>query len=178
MPRVLYVPSNTKNLLSLGSLTNKGYIACFDDTKCFFINKGNKRVVARGERKKGSGLYRLVARQPNLELHQVEANLTTAALDLTRLWHHRLGHLHFQGLHLLSASGMVTGLPYLPILKETCSGCQFSRQTRESFPSQSHNRSSIPLHLLHTDLCGPMQTMSQGGNFYFMVVVDDFSRYV
>ena len=178
VPGVLYVPSITKNLLSVGSLTDKGYIACFDDTKCFLISKGSKRIVAKGEREKGSGLYKLVARQSTLEVNQVEVNLTTSALDLTRLWHHRLGHLNYQGLHLLSASGIVTGLPYLPILKETCSGCQFGKQTRESFPSHSLNRSQQPLQLLHTDLCGPMQTMSQGGSYYFMVVVDDYSRFV
>jgi transposase InsO family protein len=178
VPGVLYVPSIIKNLLSVESLTDKGYIACFDETKCFLISKGSKRIVARGERERGSGLYRLVAKQSTPELHQVEINLTSSVLDLTRLWHHRLGHLNFQGLHLLSASGIITGLPYLPILKEICLGCQFGRQTRESFPSHTLNRSQKPLQLLHTDLCGPMQTMSQGGNYYFIVVVYDYSRYV
>ena len=121
--RVLYVPALSRNLISVGSLTDKGYIACFDEKKCFLINKGNKRTVARAKCEKGSGLYWLVAKQSTLELHQVEANLTAIALDLTRLWHHRLGHLNFQGLHLFSASDIVTGLPYLSILKETCSGC-------------------------------------------------------
>jgi hypothetical protein len=160
IPDVLYVPSITKNLLSVGSLTDGGYIACFDETKCYLINKGNRKIIAKGEREVGSGLYRLVTKRPSPEIHQVQVNLTTAAIDMTRLWHHRLGHLSFQGLHQMSASGIVIGLPYLPIIREVCSGCQFGRQARESFPLQSLNRASKPLQLLHTDLCGPMQTMS------------------
>jgi hypothetical protein len=142
------------------------------------MSKCSRRIIAKGEREKRSGLYQLVTKTPPTELHQVEINLTSAALDLTRLWHHRLGHLSYQILHQISASGTVTGLPYLPILKEVCSRCQYGCQTRESFPSHSQNRASKPLQLLHIDLCGPMQTMSLGGNYYFVVVVDDFSRYV
>jgi hypothetical protein len=32
------------------------------------------------------------------------------------------------------------------------------------------------LELVHTDLCGPMQTDSIGGSFYFLTFIDDFSR--
>ena len=33
------------------------------------------------------------------------------------------------------------------------------------------------LDLIHTDVCGPMQTTTPGGNKYFMTVIDDYSRY-
>ncbi|GFV69523.1 retrovirus-related Pol polyprotein from transposon TNT 1-94 [Trichonephila clavipes] len=39
-------------------------------------------------------------------------------------------------------------------------------------------RSKRPLELLHTDLCGPMPTESQGGNKYFLSIIDDYSRKV
>ncbi|GFX10058.1 retrovirus-related Pol polyprotein from transposon TNT 1-94 [Trichonephila clavipes] len=35
-----------------------------------------------------------------------------------------------------------------------------------------------PLELLHMDLCGPMPTESQGGNKYFLSIIDDYSRKV
>jgi len=34
-----------------------------------------------------------------------------------------------------------------------------------------------PLELLHMDLFGPSRTMSLGGNYYALVIVDDYSRY-
>jgi hypothetical protein len=32
------------------------------------------------------------------------------------------------------------------------------------------------LEIVHTDLCGPMQTLSLTGCVYFMTFIDDFSR--
>ncbi|GFX18795.1 retrovirus-related Pol polyprotein from transposon TNT 1-94 [Trichonephila clavipes] len=39
-------------------------------------------------------------------------------------------------------------------------------------------RSKRPLELLHMDLCGPMPTEIQGGNKYFLSIIDDYSRKV
>jgi len=36
---------------------------------------------------------------------------------------------------------------------------------------------SKPLELLHMDLFGPSRTMSLGGNYYALVVVDNFFRF-
>jgi len=49
--------------------------------------------------------------------------------------------------------------------------------TRKPFPKKSESRAEAVLDLLHTDVCGPMQTTTPSGNKYFMTVIDDFSRY-
>ena len=41
-------------------------------------------------------------------------------------------------------------------------------------PSQ---RASVPLELIHSDLCGPMPEPSISGYRYFIIYVDDFTRY-
>lgn len=33
------------------------------------------------------------------------------------------------------------------------------------------------LELMHTDICGPMQTRSLGGAYYFLLFVDDCTRF-
>ena len=40
---------------------------------------------------------------------------------------------------------------------------------------ESHT-TKAPLEMVHTDLCGPMQTPSLTGNVYFMTFIDDFSQ--
>ena len=40
----------------------------------------------------------------------------------------------------------------------------------------STSRAEEHLEIVRTDLCGPMQTQSIGGNFYFLTCIDDFSR--
>ena len=48
---------------------------------------------------------------------------------------------------------------------------------KSSFKIKNVVSSLRPLELLHMDLFGPSRTMSLGGNYYALVIVDDFSRY-
>jgi len=51
------------------------------------------------------------------------------------------------------------------------------KQTKSSFKQINVVSTSRPLELLHIDLFGPSRTMSLGGNYYGLVVVDDFSHF-
>ena len=48
---------------------------------------------------------------------------------------------------------------------------------RNPFRSREIVKSSRPLELVHTDVCGPMQTHSIGGSVYFVSFIDDYTRY-
>ena len=48
---------------------------------------------------------------------------------------------------------------------------------KSSFKTKNLVSSLRPLELLHMDLFGPSRTMSLGGNYYALVIVDDFSRF-
>ncbi|CAL2253623.1 unnamed protein product [Prunus armeniaca] len=50
------------------------------------------------------------------------------------------------------------------------------KNQREAFPQESKWRANEPLGLIHSDICGPMQTPSLGGNRYFITFIDDYSR--
>ena len=54
--------------------------------------------------------------------------------------------------------------------------CLMSKQTRHPFPHQSSFRVKQVLDLIHGDLCGPILPSTMGGNKYFLLLVDDFSR--
>jgi len=49
--------------------------------------------------------------------------------------------------------------------------------TRNFFSENVGIKSSRPLELVHTYVCGPMKTKSIGGSAYFVSFIDDFSRY-
>ena len=70
---------------------------------------------------------------------------------------------------------MVYGLPILTKLKDVCAGCVHGKQHRETIAKGGTCRANCPLELIHTDLCGPMQCESVGGNKYFITFIDDFS---
>jgi hypothetical protein len=58
-----------------------------------------------------------------------------------------------------------------------CDVCQKGKQVKVSFKSKNVISTSRPLQLLHMDLFGPSRTMSLGGSYYALVIVDDFSRF-
>ena len=58
-----------------------------------------------------------------------------------------------------------------------CSAFALGKQHRNEFLVHQETRQTSLLELIHTDLCGPMQTRSLGGASYFLTFIDDRSRY-
>jgi hypothetical protein len=48
---------------------------------------------------------------------------------------------------------------------------------KDEFPSNSNRRKKDVFELIFTDVCGPMQTRSLGGAYYYFLFVDDCTRY-
>ena len=48
--------------------------------------------------------------------------------------------------------------------------------TKAPFAGHSERASDL-LGLIHTDVCGPISSISRGGYQYFITFTDDFSRY-
>nr|GFA34740.1 retrovirus-related Pol polyprotein from transposon TNT 1-94 [Tanacetum cinerariifolium] len=94
------------------------------------------------------------------------------------LWHHRLSHLNFDTINLLSKNDIVIGLPKLKFVKDHLrSSCELGKAKRKSFHTKLTPSSKRRLHLLHMDLCGPIRVASINGKRYVLVIVDDYSRY-
>ncbi|GKF09629.1 retrovirus-related pol polyprotein from transposon TNT 1-94, partial [Tanacetum coccineum] len=94
------------------------------------------------------------------------------------LWHHRLSHLNFDTINLLSKNNIVNGLPKLKFVNDhLCSSCELGKAKRKSFHTKTTPSSKRRLQLLHMDLCGPMRVESINGKKYVLVIVDDYSRY-
>jgi hypothetical protein len=110
--------------------------------------------------------------------HDAPVCLMTRSEDTTWRWHACLGNLHFRTLHALSKKGMVRGMPEVDRVKEYCDGCVLGKQHRAPFLRASAFRAEHGLELVHTYLCGPITPATLSGNSYFLLVVDDFSRYM
>jgi hypothetical protein len=77
-----------------------------------------------------------------------------------------MGHLNFQSLVLSRKHNMVNGLPYIKNDDEVCEGFIFGKQHRESFSNRTW-KAREHLTLVHSYLCGPMETMSFGKDTLF-----------
>ncbi|CAI7839698.1 unnamed protein product [Closterium sp. NIES-54] len=98
----------------------------------------------------------------------------------TLLWHHRLGHPSLPRLHGMHSRLLVSGLPRsLPPLPPSpapiCLPCVEGRQ--RAAPHSSFPLTSAPLQTLHMDVWGLARVNGQGRERYFLLVVDDYTRY-
>lgn len=92
------------------------------------------------------------------------------------MWHARLGHLNFEALKNLSK--VAIGLPKIKHPKQMCDTCVLAKQTRSQFPKESRYITSKPLELIYANVCGKIAPKTHGGNEYFLLVVDGFSRFM
>jgi transposase InsO family protein len=74
--------------------------------------------------------------------------------------------------------GLVRGLPQLTQVDQICEACLAGKHRRAPFPSVAQRRSTRVLELFHRDLCGPITPATPSGNRYFLLLVDDYSRYM
>ena len=98
------------------------------------------------------------------------AATTTLSPDL---WHSRLGHASLSRLQLLASQGHLGSVSFN---KFDCMSCQFGKQTKLPF-NNSDFFSSAPFDLVHSDVWGPAPFTTEGGSRYFVIFVDDYSRF-
>ena len=168
---VLLVEGLKHSLLSVSQLCDKGYLVSFDSQKCLIEHKHDINIKHVGHRV--NNVYMI-----DLSIKQENNHCFLSKDDDPWLWHKRIAHINMDHLNKLISKDLVVGLPKLKFEKDKlCDACQKGKQTRVSFKPKNIVSTTQPLQLLHMDLFGPSRTMSFGGNYYALVIVDDFSRY-
>lgn len=71
---------------------------------------------------------------------------------------------------------MVSGLPSISEIRK-CKAYSLVKQTYAKFPAGMFKRATTPLELLYGDVVGLVKTTSIGGNLYFLLLTNDFSRH-
>ena len=167
---VLLVSGLKENLLSVGQMMEHGYFLIFGDNKAEVYDDSSLSNLVARVHMKGNRSFPL---KLQTDLHVA---LKASISQSTLLWHRRMGHLNFQSLKLLQNEDMVLGLPEIKNANAVCEGCTFGKHCRKAFPKEATSRASTPLELVHTDVCGPMQTVTKAGNRYFLTFIDDCTR--
>ena len=175
LSEVYYIPSLKCNIVSLGQLEEGGCRVEIDD--------GVMQVFERRQDQNQPRAVLIKAERRN-RLYTMKVNLTKPVCLLTKmeeeawLWHARYGHLNFRSLRELGAKKMVEGMPLIRRAEQVCDGCALGKQHRAPFPRASAYRAENNLELVHGDLCGHITPPTPGGKSFFLLVVDDCSRYM
>lgn len=94
------------------------------------------------------------------------------------MWHKHFGHRDPEAVKQLANNGLAVELKIIDCgIRTTCKVCIKGKMARKSFPKKSESKTSSTLDLIHTDLCGPMQTETPGKKRYILTVIDNYSRY-
>lgn len=86
--------------------------------------------------------------------------------------------MHFDALHKLAQKEMVEGLPMLERVNQLCGNCVTTKLKRRPFPNRAKRRAEGLLDLVHGDLCGPITPTTPGDKRFFLLLVDDRSRFM
>ncbi|CAI7787678.1 unnamed protein product [Closterium sp. NIES-53] len=169
----LYLPSFSTNLVSGADLQDRGVdqftLAGQRVTHCTCARTG--RHLAPFTRRPGSSLYTLTTASP-----LVAGSVQVAASSQVFASASRFGPESAPCSYLL-ISGLPWSLPPLPPgPAPTCVPCVKGRQ-RAAPHSSEFPPTEAPLQTLHMDVWGPARVRGQGHERYFLLVVDDYSRY-
>ncbi|CAI7851072.1 unnamed protein product [Closterium sp. NIES-54] len=186
----LHLPSFSTNLVSTTALQDAMVTTTTPGGQRVSIctNTRTGRHLATFTRQPGWSPYTLATERPQVAASaQVSASGPVAPPCSCRflshqslLWHHRLGHPSLPCLRCMHSRLLVSGLPRsLPPLPPSpappCLPC-FEGQQRAT-PHSSFPPRTAPLQTLHMDVWGPARVSGQGRERYFMLVVDDYTRY-
>jgi transposase InsO family protein len=86
--------------------------------------------------------------------------------------------MNFSSLRRMGTTSHVKGLPVLDQVDQLCDACLVGKHKRAPFPQMASRTSVRALELLHGDLCGLVSPATPSGNMFFLLLVDDYSRYM
>ena len=163
-----FVPVLTKNIISVSCLDKKGFEIIIKNNSCSFsLNNlfyGSAQLI--------NGLYIL---NQDKEIYNINTKRSkTNDSNQTYLWHCRLGHISEKRISKLHKDGLLD--PFVFEQLDVCESCLMGKMTKVPF-NRKGERASDLLGLIHSDVCGPINTQAKGGFQYFITFTDDFSRF-
>jgi len=171
LEKTFYVPSFSRNLISVSRLVPFGYSFNFSE-KTFSLFYRSDYV---GNGILSNGLY-CINLQNNVTYDSMHVHTGTKRCvineDSSKLWHQRLGHISIERIKRLVNEGVLNTLNFIDF--EIYVDCIKGKQTNKS--KKGANRSLDILEIIHTDICSP--DMDSHGQRYFISFIDDYSRYI
>ena len=146
-----------------------------DDETIRFYLKATRELVFTGNLVR-NGLYKLSfkAVAPDTRVCAVRISQSAPAEIRIKYWHRLLGHTNFGNIVEMSPLLNISGRPSSRLICDTCTA---AKAARGAFPASNSQARQI-FDLVHTDLSGTIRIANPDGFSYFLILVDDYSRYI
>ena len=169
LPNTIHVPNLSLSLVSISQLVESALIVIFSSSGCVVQDPKTKEILGIG--RKVGRMFEVVY----LRLPKPTSNFVASVSSFSsfNIWHSRLGHLSLSRLKLLANSGC------LGTIKDdsfSCLSCQLGKHCALPFTSNDFT-STCAFDLIHSDVWGPAPHSSMGGARYFVIFIDDHTRF-
>lgn len=164
---VLYVARLSSNLVSLKKLAGNGYKIILERKQCNIFKDSELKAIV----KPYGDLYEL----NTIEKAMVTITNSECNKNCIHVWYRRLGYRSLDAIKSLTEKGLAKGIVIKECNKDDiCECCMKGKMAKKSFPKESENKTEKPLDLIHTDVCGPLQTKTPANKRYILTFIDDY----
>jgi hypothetical protein len=162
-----HVPSIKKNLVSSSLLCTDGFKVVLESNKLVVSKHG--QFVGKGY--DSGGLFRFSLAE---FCNKLVNHICSGVNDDASVWHSRLCQVNFGLMSRLSSMCLI---PNFTIVKGSkCYSCVQSKQPRKHH-KLAEEMNLTPLELIHSDIYEMNGVLTKGGKKYFMMLVDDATRF-
>ncbi|MFS7953253.1 putative RNA-directed DNA polymerase [Helianthus anomalus] len=178
--RVNYIAELENNLLSISQICDRMYTTHFTDKECLILKPEfaipEEWIIMREPRV--NDLYVLDMSVATTTTGQAHCFVSRATEKESRLWHRKMGHIHLRKMNHLVHNDLVLGVHIKGFhLEGECISYVKGKQKKKSHPTKQVNSVLRPLERLRMDLFGPVNVKSITGDYYCLVITDDYSRF-
>ncbi|CAB0019909.1 unnamed protein product [Nesidiocoris tenuis] len=171
LTNTLFVPTLNTNLLSVSKITDKNFKVIFEKDRATVRDPEGIAVL---QARKSNGLYYVNTKTTNEE----ETNNISNNSEDIMTWHRKMAHINEAELKIAQKNKSLNGLYFDSNSKlGECEVCLQGKLAKLPFPTRETPKKLDILEIVHTDVCGPMRTISPGGARYFVTFIDEASRY-
>jgi hypothetical protein len=163
-----HVPSINKNLISGSFLCRGGFKVVLESNKFIVLKCG--QFIGKGY--VCGGLFRFsISDFCNKSMNNICVGINESDASIC---HSCLCHLNFGSMSQLSSLNLILNLPIVKYSK--CQSCVQSKQPRKPYKAVEERHLAL-LELIHSNICEKNGVLTEGGQRYFMTMIDDASRY-
>lgn len=174
LSHVLHTPLISHNLIYVHKFAqDNNCLLIFDSSGLVIQDKTSLKILYKGPCHRC--LYPILScsKESSVEVNYASALVSDSKSSTTMLWYQKLGH---PCSNMCASLIKQYALPVKSSHIENCVCCNMAKSHKLPFPC-SETHSTEPFQLVHLDVWGPSPVPSNKGYRYYLLAIDDFSRF-